>query len=315
MVCIAAAASAAAGAQMMVTFVLPVDHECCRLLTPPGCAVSPCANLSVSSRASLTPMQCPSMLPAAPEVQVSTPSQTSSGTSHLRSPGSGSVELQPWKVAWRDLTIKHPIGEGSFGKLRRKNWRGGRFRVAALSCIQLVPRRPMLRNLCPALCPIHAPPSPVLMMRSTCRPSLQVYLADWFSIQVAAKVLIVGQLGSPADAQRALTLSAPIMAKLEQEASLLASLRWDAGAARWAQRWRQRLWVGSKSAKEGGRVYGRHTCLPARPAALPRLQPAHRVSITPCTAASAALPLASVSQAPACGELPGHLPRAAHDRH
>lgn len=53
----------------------------------------------------------------------------------------------------------------------------------------------------------------------------QVYLADWFSIQVAAKVLIVGQVGSPGDAQRALTLSAPIMAKLEAEASLLASLR------------------------------------------------------------------------------------------
>jgi len=62
-------------------------------------------------------------------------------------------------------------------------------------------------------------------LRLSLRPILQVYLADWFSIQVAAKVLVVGQLGSPGDAQRALTLSAPIQAKLEAEASLLASLR------------------------------------------------------------------------------------------
>lgn len=54
---------------------------------------------------------------------------------------------------------------------------------------------------------------------------LQVYLAEWFSTQVAVKVLIVVHVANASDAQRALSLSVPILHKLEAEASLLASLR------------------------------------------------------------------------------------------
>ncbi|KAI7839198.1 hypothetical protein COHA_007087 [Chlorella ohadii] len=54
---------------------------------------------------------------------------------------------------------------------------------------------------------------------------LQVYLASWFGTEVAVKILIVGHVASASEAQRALSLSAPIMQKLEAEASLLASLR------------------------------------------------------------------------------------------
>ncbi|PRW33836.1 Serine threonine- kinase CTR1 [Chlorella sorokiniana] len=53
----------------------------------------------------------------------------------------------------------------------------------------------------------------------------EVYLADWLTTQVAVKVLLVGQVANASDAQRALSLSMPIMQRLEAEASLLASLR------------------------------------------------------------------------------------------
>lgn len=59
----------------------------------------------------------------------------------------------------------------------------------------------------------------------------QVYLATWFGTEVAVKILIVGHVDSASEAQRALSLSAPIMQKLEAEASLLASLRWVHAAA------------------------------------------------------------------------------------
>ena len=55
--------------------------------------------------------------------------------------------------------------------------------------------------------------------------SPQVYLASWFGTEVAVKVLIVGHVATASDAQRALSLSVPILHKLEAEASLLASLR------------------------------------------------------------------------------------------
>ena len=61
-----------------------------------------------------------------------------------------------------------------------------------------------------------------------------MYLAEWAATQVAVKVLIGGQLASSGEVQRALALSAPIQQKLEQEASLLASLRCGGGG----------LWVG-----------------------------------------------------------------------
>lgn len=62
-----------------------------------------------------------------------------------------------------------------------------------------------------------------------CTPSpSQVYLADWLTTQVAVKVLLMGQVANASDAQRALSLSTPIMQRLEAEASLLASLRWAA---------------------------------------------------------------------------------------
>lgn len=53
-----------------------------------------------------------------------------------------------------------------------------------------------------------------------------MYLATYFATQVAVKVLLVGHVASASDAERALTLSTPILQKLEAEASLLASLRW-----------------------------------------------------------------------------------------
>lgn len=62
----------------------------------------------------------------------------------------------------------------------------------------------------------------------------QVYLADWLSTQVAVKVLIVGHVANASDAQRALTLSTPILHKLEAEASLLASLRCATAASQGA---------------------------------------------------------------------------------
>ena len=74
------------------------------------------------------------------------------------------------------------------------------------------------------------------------RPSLhpliaQVYLAEWAATQVAVKVLIGGQLASSGEVQRVLALSAPIQQKLEQEASLLASLRCGGGVC-----WRVSGW-------------------------------------------------------------------------
>ena len=53
-----------------------------------------------------------------------------------------------------------------------------------------------------------------------------MYLAEWSATQVAVKLLAGGQLGSSGDVQRALSQSAPLLRKLEAEASLLASLRW-----------------------------------------------------------------------------------------
>ncbi|PRW05763.1 Purple acid phosphatase 18 [Chlorella sorokiniana] len=52
----------------------------------------------------------------------------------------------------------------------------------------------------------------------------RVYLANWRGVFVACKVLLMGGAGA-ADPQRALTLSSPVLNKLEEEASLLASLR------------------------------------------------------------------------------------------
>ena len=59
-------------------------------------------------------------------------------------------------------------------------------------------------------------------------PPAQVYLAEWSATLVAVKVLLGagGLLGSAGDVQRALSQSAPLLRKLESEASLLASLRW-----------------------------------------------------------------------------------------
>ncbi len=52
-------------------------------------------------------------------MQASTPSATSSGTSQLRSSGSQAiVDVKPFEIAWADLTIRQPCGEGSFGKAR-----------------------------------------------------------------------------------------------------------------------------------------------------------------------------------------------------
>lgn len=55
-----------------------------------------------------------------------------------------------------------------------------------------------------------------------------MYLAEWSATLVAVKVLLGagGMLGSAGDVQRALSQSAPLLRKLESEASLLASLRW-----------------------------------------------------------------------------------------
>ena len=59
--------------------------------------------------------------------------------------------------------------------------------------------------------------------------SPQVYLASWFGTEVAVKILIVGHVANASEAQRALSMSEPIMQQLQAEASLLASLRWVRG--------------------------------------------------------------------------------------
>ena len=63
---------------------------------------------------------------------------------------------------------------------------------------------------------------------------LQVYLADWGTIPVAVKVLLVpgtagANLAEPGAAQEALALPPSALAELEAEAGLLASLRWVLG--------------------------------------------------------------------------------------
>ena len=57
--------------------------------------------------------------------------------------------------------------------------------------------------------------------------ALQVYLGRWHETAVACKVLLQGgrDIRSAAAAQRALSIPTAVLAKLEEEASLLASLR------------------------------------------------------------------------------------------
>ena len=87
-----------------------------------------------------------------------------------------------------------------------------------------------------SLLPLHEPPPPFRSPPRShpCAPTLspshpahsfgRVYLANWRGVFVACKVLLMGGAGA-ADPQRALTLSSPVLSKLEEEAGLLASLR------------------------------------------------------------------------------------------
>ena len=80
-----------------------------------------------------------------------------------------------------------------------------------------------------SLLPLHEPPqpfrSPLVCSHPPTLPSFgRVYLANWRGVFVACKVLLMGGAGA-ADPQRALTLSSPVLSKLEEEAGLLASLR------------------------------------------------------------------------------------------
>ena len=54
---------------------------------------------------------------------------------------------------------------------------------------------------------------------------MQVYLARWHETPVAVKILIDKDALANADPQQALSLPAPLLAKLDEEAGLLASLR------------------------------------------------------------------------------------------
>ncbi len=83
-----------------------------------------------------------------------------------------------------------------------------------------------LTHLCLSVPPDHSSFHLVLAPTPpTFAPSFgRVYLANWRGVFVACKVLLMGGAGA-ADPQRALTLSSPVLNKLEEEAGLLASLR------------------------------------------------------------------------------------------
>ena len=169
------------------------------------------------------------------------PSPGASGGLQGRRGSLGGVELRPWEVRFGDLVFLKPVGEGSYGRvsmlfLVHVGWSRGE--VAATTCSG-VPARVWRQPWPTALCSASPPGFPSF---TASRPSMhpltaQVYLAEWAATQVAVKVLIGGQLASSGEVQRALAMSAPIQQKLEQEASLLASLRCaGGGGGLWAGR-------------------------------------------------------------------------------
>lgn len=86
-------------------------------------------------------------------------------------------------------------------------------------------RHPLPPPLTPPLTCVHLPSHlPSRLPSHIPRSFGRVYLANWRGVFVACKVLLMGGAGA-ADPQKALTLSSPVLRKLEEEASLLASLR------------------------------------------------------------------------------------------
>ena len=63
----------------------------------------------------------------------------------------------------------------------------------------------------PACCCTNCRSSPTVLPLPHVHRRLQVYLASYFATQVAVKVLLVGHVASASDAERALTLSTPIL--------------------------------------------------------------------------------------------------------
>lgn len=120
-----------------------------------------------------------------------------SGSGLSGRPSSG-VDMQPWELAWQDLTILKPVGEGSFGRVFEAIWH-----ETSVGKCRLV--RDMMMHL-------HQ----INLLK---HPALPSSLA-------AVKVLLMGgAIASPEQAQQALALSSPVLRKLEEEAGLLASLR------------------------------------------------------------------------------------------
>ena len=49
--------------------------------------------------------------------QPSSKARKGSGTSALRSQGSGSTQVQDWEIDWADLKLQRAVGSGSYGKV------------------------------------------------------------------------------------------------------------------------------------------------------------------------------------------------------
>lgn len=118
------------------------------------------------------------------------------------------------EVKFEELTFLDAVGEGSFGRVYR-----AKVRIKHCLCVAKGGFRIRVHRHCAA----SRPTTPV-----KCAPCLAlVPRLQWHESVVACKVLLAGG-GVPAtadEAQRSLALSARTMAKLEEEAGLLASLR------------------------------------------------------------------------------------------
>lgn len=157
--------------------------------------------------------------PAAPPLPEQASAVThGSGASSLRAPSSG-VSVEPWEIPFGELEIQRPIGEGSFGRVFavRCGPQGTAPRVPGCSAtrrcwLQSAGSHSSARRRCLAL----------QLLTGCTRSRLQ---GTWHSTPVAVKVLLAGPAAGARQAHASLSLPAPALARLEGEASLLASLR------------------------------------------------------------------------------------------
>lgn len=135
------------------------------------------------------------------------PFQVSGGSSVSR-PSSSSMPVEPWEIGFGELEIQRPIGEGSFGRVYEVHLSPGEARSDANGGTG-EREAPHTHQ--------HSAPAPRRLP-----PPLQ---GTWHSTAVAIKVLLAGPTATARQAQASLALPPPVLARLEGEASLLASLR------------------------------------------------------------------------------------------